>query len=759
MIRTTPTKRIVSRLHKIVLAGLTIFSAGTFAGSINTSDAGCVTQNVNQYALKTDVWASIAGLPPGTYHIKVAYPGNPNDTFLGKGDIVITDDPQCIYVWDVVDQTDGNGNFLPGPIDGFGDSQNPAGVYKITIEDDGNLKKSDNFKIGTSSALGILCPSDITLPCQPDGTAVAFEPTVSGGTEPYNIVCTANFGPGHETDVVTSGSKFPCGTTTVTCTVTDSALTPSTASCTFTVTIEDSTAPVVSTTAGSLDVTLECSDTAGIALAVAAAPLASDNCSATVTPHLDSQKTPDANCANAYVQVRTWTFTDGCGNTSLPFTQTITVKDSTAPVVTTTAGSLDAVLECSDLSGLALVLASAPTATDNCTTTPTPHVQDASTPNANCGNAYVLVRTWTFTDGCGNTSLPFVQTITVRDTTPPVITFCPTGTDLGCNPTVTPTCDDVKAVVTATDNCSLTLTKNCSVVDSDNGCIHTRQFTITVSDGCQNTSAPCVVTYTWIIDNTGPVIAGCPLSSVLRTKTTTAGILITVTPPLASDGCNLGPVTVVGTRDDSQPLTAPYPCCTTTITWTATDFCGKQTICTQKVIVTCVYTPGGHTLGFWSNKNGQVLEDGADLCTLTALNLRTGNGAAYDPLSAAICAGTPTTAQINSARTGLSTWLLNADATSMAYMLSAQLAATQLSVLNGFTDPTVIVDVIGGVRNINQEIAYANSLLANPIVGGTFNGLNGSVTKTATALRAEQERVKNILDKINNGLSFTQPCP
>ena len=46
-----------------------------------------------------------------------------------------------------------------------------------------------------------------------------------------------------------------------------------------------------------------------------------------------------ASCANAYVRVRTWNFTDGCGNTSANFVQTITVIDNTAPVITTVAGS------------------------------------------------------------------------------------------------------------------------------------------------------------------------------------------------------------------------------------------------------------------------------------------------------------------------------------------------------------------------------------------------------------------------------------
>src|SRR5207237_1034000 len=104
-------------------------------------------------------------------------------------------------------------------------------------------------------------------------------------------------------------------------------------------TVEDTTAPVVSTPAGSLNHTLQCSDGGGITAALAQAPAASDNCTAAPTMHLVSDTTvADATCANAYVRTRTWNFDDGCGNTSANFTQVITVEDTTAPVVSTPAG-------------------------------------------------------------------------------------------------------------------------------------------------------------------------------------------------------------------------------------------------------------------------------------------------------------------------------------------------------------------------------------------------------------------------------------
>ncbi|MCB2206648.1 hypothetical protein KQI65_18045, partial [bacterium] len=146
-----------------------------------------------------------------------------------------------------------------------------------------------------------------------------------------------------------------------------------------------------------------------------------DNCSAVPNLNLLSDvTTPHATCANAYIQVRTWNFDDGCGNVSANYVQTITVEDNTAPVVTTLAGALDATLECSNLAGIAAALALVPTATDNCMASPYINiVSDVTTPDANCANGYVQVRTWNFDDGCGNVSANYVQTITVQDTEAP----------------------------------------------------------------------------------------------------------------------------------------------------------------------------------------------------------------------------------------------------------------------------------------------------------------------------------------------------
>lgn len=161
----------------------------------------------------------------------------------------------------------------------------------------------------------------------------------------------------------------------------------------------------------------------------------------------------------------------------------------------------------------------------------------------------------------------------------------------------------------------------------------------------------------------------------------------------------------------------------------------------------CLGAGGGLTLGFWSNKNGQKLESASDFALLTSLCLRNANGANQDFTG---------TAANN--KTALNTWLLNATATNMAYMLSAQLAAMELNVAHGFVSGNALVRT-GGCGNtgfdgsfisINDLMSAANAeLCAHP------------VTTSASPYRAYQECLKNALDDANNNKNFLEssPCP
>lgn len=169
---------------------------------------------------------------------------------------------------------------------------------------------------------------------------------------------------------------------------------------------------------------------------------------------------------------------------------------------------------------------------------------------------------------------------------------------------------------------------------------------------------------------------------------------------------------------------------------------------------------GGVTLGYWSNKNGQAVlnADGFtdDKTLLNTLYLKNANGTDY-------CATTSS---------ALKTWLLNATATNMAYMLSAQLATTELSMLeagtgsfvglNGsqiidtgtlltayagqITGLNVVVDganVTHGFITINDLMAAANYQLQIDLDGLALAGAGN---------RPIEEALKTALDLLNNNL-------
>ncbi len=211
--------------------------------------------------------------------------------------------------------------------------------------------------------------------------------------------------------VKVSGAYIPgatcpeAGSYTNTWTVTDACGNVS-AVYTQTITIIDTTSPTWTTAANALDVTLECSDVAGLTAAQGMFPVATDNCDTDVTNivKVSGAYIPGATCPEAGSYTNTWTVTDACGNVSAVYTQTITIIDTTSPTWTTAANALDVTLECSDVAGLTAAQGMFPVATDNCDTDVTNivKVSGAYIPGATCPEAGSYTNTWTVTDACGN---------------------------------------------------------------------------------------------------------------------------------------------------------------------------------------------------------------------------------------------------------------------------------------------------------------------------------------------------------------------
>lgn len=153
----------------------------------------------------------------------------------------------------------------------------------------------------------------------------------------------------------------------------------------------------------------------------------------------------------------------------------------------------------------------------------------------------------------------------------------------------------------------------------------------------------------------------------------------------------------------------------------------------------CIGAGGGHTIGFWSNKNGQSLIDAGDLLALRNLHLRNGSGTDFDPL----------------AKSTYRTWLLNANAINMAYMLSAQLSASVLNVRNGFVNVDAMVYAPGTTSANALGFARMGDLIAEADAALAADG----VVLSDSPVRAYQAALKDALDNANNNKSFVQAGP
>lgn len=260
-----------------------------------------------------------------------------------------------------------------------------------------------------------------------------------------------------------------------------------TAICSQIVTITDTTPPVFD---GAPDKTVE----AGSAWTFDE-PTATDNCGSvtiTVLGTVVSGICPE-------VITRTWQAADHCGNTTT-YSQSVTVLDTTPPALTCVA---DKTVEC----GSAWTF-DAPTATDNGGDVTIAVLSTVSVE----GCPEVITRIWQATDACGNTAT-CRQTVTVTDTTPPVLTCAPDKTvECGAawsfdEPSATDACDGADVIVSILDT-----------IDSGSGCSLVSTRTWEASDACGN-STTC--------SQTVSVLESCPNLVVNGSFETTDPVLAT----------------------------------------------------------------------------------------------------------------------------------------------------------------------------------------------------------------------------------------
>ena len=337
-----------------------------------------------------------------------------------------------------------------------------------------------------------------------------------------------------------------------------------------TVNIVDTTPPVF-TPPGPVTVQCAAGATALANTGASPYPTGTDKCSATVVVTYQDLATPG--CTYVPSLKRTWTATDQCG-LQTSGAQTITVQDTVAPTVTVPPALT---LECAVASATFVpVLA---TATDACDPAPTISI---STSNINIKVPGVYQRNWIATDHCAQASAPSPQTITVSDTTPPVLVLPPdivvqcgqstmpaaTGTATAVdlcdpNPTVAPPVD----VFTARCGNSGTIARTWTAKDASNNMVSKTQI-ITVVD-----SLPPVITVP------APVTVDCTASTTVASLGS-ATIVDACTPALRSMS-STDTVVSVGCGGNKE----------VTRVWYATDACGHTSSATQLIHIKSTMAP------------------------------------------------------------------------------------------------------------------------------------------------------------------------
>lgn len=420
----------------------------------------------------------------------------------------------------------------------------------------------------------VICPEDFTIstdathcsavvdfnpaadcPCENGGGLKPSPPKGVGGKVPAapRQGCMVSCAPA-------SGSTLPRGTTTITCTASDSFGNTS-KPCSFTVTVTDLTQPAVSCPANIVKNTdpNQCSTTATYTAT------ANDNCDGPLTPTCDPAS---GSTFQKGVTTVTCMATDSSKNTgSCQFT--VTVNDTQPPSITCPAN----ITRNNDPNQCSTVVNyPAPKVSDNCPDVGTPTCSPASGSSFPVGTTTV---TCSVSDASNNTATCSFN-VTVNDTQPPSIT-CPANitkpTDPNqCSaittypaPTVTDNCPGLVPTCSPASGSAFpkgTTTVNCTVMDASHNSASC-SFTVTVQD-MQPPTITCPPNGTFVAP------ASCPPAN-----TTPATLNVT-----ATDNC---PGVVVVCRNQNGvviPPGSPFPVGTTTVTCTATDTSGNTASCT-----------------------------------------------------------------------------------------------------------------------------------------------------------------------------------
>lgn len=447
--------------------------------------------------------------------------------------------------------------YVPPPGGTAGQGAFPLNVPTVvtcTAMDDEGLVDNCTFSVTAVDTM----PPDIHAPAPleveatgPDGATVTFEVTATDGCDP-NVVpeCTPP-----------SGSLFPLGMTTVTCTATD-AQGNSAAPMTFSVTVQDTTPPDLDCPSNE---SLPCAGTSGTQASYAAS--ATDLVDPAPVIAFDP---PSGSSFSVGSNTVTCKATDASGNEA-SCTFEILIEDTTPPEVSC---PVDITVPCAGPDGTPVAYDAV--ATDDCDPDPTILFEPPSDTLFPPG---IFKVECTAIDDAGNASTCFF-TVTIADTTPPTID-CPSNVVVDC---ATEEGAPVSFAATATDVCDGVVPVQFSPPSGAQFPLGTSLVTCTAEDSAGN-FVQCSFSVTVMQDGEPPVI-DCPPSVFAECQgaSTIASFAVS-----ANDNCDPSPSVFC-----TPPSGSEFPHGPTTVTCTATDAMGNQSQCSFALQVVDTTPPSIH---------------------------------------------------------------------------------------------------------------------------------------------------------------------
>ena len=442
-----------------------------------------------------------------------------------------------------------------GPQTGTGDftftEKYPIGTTTVTCTTSPDSSGATYTKSVTVTVADLTPPS-LTVP----GNITVSTADSSGAVVHYTATATDNVDPSVTvTCSPASDTKFPVGTTTVTCSARDAAGNTASKSFTVTVTIVDTTDPVLTVPS---NISVQTQDPSGAVVTYTAT--ATDNVDGSITPTCSPSSGTKFAVGTTTV---TCTATDTHGNTSTAsFTVTVTLIDTTKPLLTVPS---NITVTTTNPGGTAVTYQAS--ATDNLDGSISPKCTPASGSVFPIGTTTV---TCTATDSHNNSTTATFTVTVVFDEPPPTIGSAPANITREANGPGGSIATYVAP--TATDSKGSPLVVTCTPASGSLFPVGTTTVTCSASNS-QGETATTTFTVT-IVDTTPPVLTLPGDTTVYATS----GAGVSRDDPAVA--AFLGAATARDIADPAARVTndAPssFPVGTTTVTFVATDASGNR---------------------------------------------------------------------------------------------------------------------------------------------------------------------------------------